>query len=323
MRAVLTTFSAILKLDIDLPRRTVAVEKLDDGKGIYFGLTGHRRGLLVVARNQDSDFNLSTPGVKTQVIYRLDPATGSLEPVIDDPILADLHQIRVWGNKLFVVLGVGTAIAVFDLKTGKREAVIDLKPFVPEDLLSDPPHLECDPFHFNSLTFTATQAFVLAHNWGQPSFALQFALPGFGTSRPMRLAAIHRNLGLAAHDIFYCDQRLYVLDSLGGRLLVRHNDADTWLDLTNGGEHEPFPRGLAVTRDHMIIGYGDWESERERRKNGKTRIMVINRHSMAIELIAELGDYGNSSDILCISERDVTDGQPSWWRARPRFMAQP
>ena len=56
---------------------------------------------------------------------------GSLNPFIDDPILADLHQIRAWGHKLFVVLGVGTALAVFDLRTGKRESVVDLARFLP------------------------------------------------------------------------------------------------------------------------------------------------------------------------------------------------
>ena len=227
MQAVLTTFSAILKLDIDLAGRTVSVEQLDDNKGVYFGLTRYRQDLLVAARNLDSAGDLTTPGVTTNVIYRLNLLDGSLNPFIDDPILADLHQIRAWGHKLFVVLGVGTALAVFDLRTGKRESVVDLARFLPKHFFRNPPNSDCDPFHFNSLTFTATRAFALAHNWSQPSFALELALPLFGMRHPMRLAAVHRNLGNASHDVVFCDRALYVLEGRGGRLLARRNGVET------------------------------------------------------------------------------------------------
>ena len=75
---------------------------------------------------------------------------------------------------------------VFDLRTGKRESVVDLARFLPKHFFRNPPDSDCDPFHFNSLTFTATRAFALAHNWSQPSFALELALPLFGMRHLMR-----------------------------------------------------------------------------------------------------------------------------------------
>ena len=215
---------------------------------------------------------------------------GSLNPFIDDPILADLHQIRAWKHKLFVVLGVGTALAVFDLRTGKRESVVDLARFLPKHFFRNPPDSDCDPFHFNSLTFTATRAFALAHNWSQPSFALELALPLFGMRHLMRLAAVHRNLGNASHDVVFCDPALYVLDGRGGRLLARRNGVETSISLAEV-VHEVFPRGLAVARDHMIVGCGDWAEDRPGRKGGTTRILVLNRRSLATVLDVAIGEY--------------------------------
>ena len=98
-------------------------------------------------------------------------------------------------------------------------------------------------------------------------------------------------------------------------MLARRNGVETSISLAEG-VHEVFPRGLAVARD-MIVGCGDWAEDRPGRKGGTTRILVLNRRSLATVLDVAIGEYGNLCDILCTSEHDLTDRHPAFWTAFP------
>ena len=305
----MSSYKSLLLVQVDPAARGVLVTPVDTDKGIYYGLTGYRTGALLAARNLDTT---RRPGRErhgaarhaTNVIYFFDPRLGTVVPYLTHPSLTDLHQIRHYGDLLFVVLGTGSRLAIFDLRSRQLIQEIDLAAFVPDALRHDGGAHPDDPYHFNSITTNGARLLVLAHNWERGSFALDFHLR---LDRPvsLELAAVHENLGVASHDIVPADGRLHVLDGQGGRLLARGPSDDTH-DI--GPLHgAAFPRGLSITRAHILFGYGSWSAEPFTRLRSPTRLRILNRATWEVLMDGELGPHGNPTDLLVLSEPDESD----------------
>ncbi len=321
---MVSTFSALLEVEIDLGRRTVKCRVADEGRGIYSGMTGCDGRVLVVTRSLDAQ--PAPPGVAANAIYSFDP--GRSDPMAlqaADASFKDLHQIRAMGRWLCVLLNHGSRIAIFDRRTWRQTAEIALEPFIPRRLRAPDHGSGGDAYHFNSLTFRDGRAFVLAHNWHRGSFALELDY-ALGQDGPVftRLAAVHKDLGQAAHDAAFHDGTLHVLDSNNNALLLRGGNSRRML--LKGGEMtgHGFPRGLALSGDHIVIGMGSWSAERAARMMGETRLQVIQRSTGAVALDAMLGHYGNSSDVLLLSPPDLSDepgalpaARSAWKLSRP------
>jgi hypothetical protein len=147
---------------------------------------------------------------------------------------------------------------------------------------------------------------ILAHNWDRPSFALDFSF-SLGPSGPenIELMFVHRGLGRAAHEIVWHSGVLHVLDSDGGKLLLR-GAIEGEFQIGQSGDR-PFPRGLSVTRDYVLIGYGSWSQEGFARADTPTRLLVLRRATLEPLIDTEIGMFGNSSDLLVTSEMDFSD----------------
>jgi hypothetical protein len=307
IHAIVTTFDAVLKISVDLSQQTLSSEVIDQKCGIYFGLTRCAGQLLLAARNLDINRNIKSVGIPTNTIYRFDRDLSKIRPIIYHECLKDLHQLRAIGRWLCVVLGEGSKIVVFERGSWRLTREIDLARHVPLHLRHGGPQgHESDDYHFNSIYFTKTRAFVLAHNWNRESFAMEFFY-SIDSDGPcyFRLAAVYEQLGSGAHDVIHDDNILYVSDSQGGRLIARGATERSFGLLNDTGR--PFPRGLSLTTKHLLVCYGHWSKERADRSNSNTRLCILHRRSLLPAMDVEIGPYGNSCDILVISEKDLSD----------------
>lgn len=299
--AIISTYRALLRVEFDVASGWGATTPIDTGRGVYFGLTRNGNRLLVVARNRLPSGRAREGD--TDVVHALDLDEGVLRPWLRDPDLADLHQIRRIGDSLGVVLGRGSRVAMFDLRSRARCADIDLSPLVPEELRHPaPPEHPADPYHFNSLGTDGGSLLVLAHNWQHGSFALELE---HGAAAD-RLVGVHRGLGRAAHDIVRVDGTLHVLDSEGGTLLLR---GATERDVGLPRHYSPsFARGLAVLERYVLVSYGFWSADRFDRARTPTRLCALDRATWATVADMEVGQFGNPTAIRVISEPDLADG---------------
>jgi hypothetical protein len=312
LHAVVTTFNAVLRIEIDLYCKTLRTKVIEDHRGIYFGLTRCDRQILVAVRNLDITGRKQSPDFGTNVICSLDVDRGLMSPVLAHESLRDLHQIRAAGHWLCIVLDEGSQVAVFDRRSWRLARLIELAPLVPVHLRHGAPKARpTDNYHFNSLTFCGRRAFVLAHNWERGSFALEIDLhwgPD-GPERP-RVIAVREALGIAAHDVIYHRGTLHVLDSdKGALILLSHSERR--LSLSHG-EKPIFPRGMALSRRYILACYGTWSAKKEGRERSESRVCVIDRATQEIILDAAFGNYGNPCDILLLSPPDLSDAGTSF-----------
>jgi hypothetical protein len=292
LELLVTTHVALLHVALDIEAGKADVAVLHDACPVYFGVTSGAGGMLIAARNIGLDFRVVTPGLPCNAIWHLPYGSSALELYIADAVLFDLHQIHAVGNWLFVVIGRGSRLAVFDIAKRHLVGCFDLQSVLPPDLRrTDRP---ADQYHFNSISFTAGRLFVLAHNWAEGSFALELPFdPAPGRLPILSLQSIHRGLGHASHDIVFDRGTLFVLDGEGGALIARGHPVGR--ASIPGEETKPYPRGLIVMPDKLIVGYGSWSAERGERAASPTRLCVFERESLDLRLELDLGPFGNPS----------------------------
>jgi hypothetical protein len=290
LHLLVTTHVALLRVTLDCQAGNAAITVLHDSCPVYFGVTAAAGGMLVAARNVGLDFRVVTPGLPCNAIWRLADGASMPEQYIVHPVLFDLHQIQAVGNWLFVVIGRGSQLAVFDIATRQLVRCFDLQSVLPPELRrSDRP---ADPYHFNSISFASRRLYVLAHNWLEGSFALELVFdPEPGQPPVLALHAIHRALGHASHDVVSDRGTLFVLDGEGAALIARGHPAGR--AALPGGESKPYPRGLIVLPDRLIVGCGTWSAERAERAKSPTRLCVLDRQSLELRQEVELGPFGN------------------------------
>jgi hypothetical protein len=301
---LLTTAQALLevRLDSDTGAWGIGnVRVLHTDLGIYFGLARSRDSVFAVARNRlDRDGATLQDSLPTDNILELDASNlCRLISRFSSPEWVDIHQIRVRDGLLWVVSGRAPELLGVSLRARSVIRRLALREYVPVDLRHPAPaeHPE-DPYHFNSLHFARRRLFVLAHNWSQGSFCLEFAYRGPGSFfADPRLVHVWRGLGTMAHDVLLDDEQLVVLDS-GRSLVVRTDGASSALRGDDG--KQLFLRGLGATDSHLFIGAGEVHSERDRRAVGRTWIHVLDRPTLAPLASLDLGLFGNTMDVLAL-----------------------
>lgn len=302
-----STFTGLLEVTLGPDHRLRGVRAIDRGRGIYFGLSRAGDRVFAVARNQGPDGQVVAPGRPTNTLIDL-PAPGAAGPerVWSVPGTRGAHQIRYHDGLVWLMNCREPELVAFDPGRGEVVGGVALGPLVPDELRHPPPaEHPGDGYHFNSLDFVGDRLFVLAHNWGHGSFALELGYPGATAFlRTPRVRAVHTGLGTQAHDVFADEGRLFVLDSGAGRLVV-----------SGGGRAGPpgglgFARGLAVNHDFIFIGHGT-VGRREDRVTSPTHITVLDRRTSAVVAAVDVGPFGNPCDLLLMSEPDWSDtGHP-------------
>ncbi|MGQ0553285.1 MAG: hypothetical protein ACT4PU_08695 [Planctomycetota bacterium] len=300
-----STFTRLLRVELDSAWALREVSTVHEGEGIYFGLSSAADGLLAVARNEDPWGVPARPDVPSNRILRLLPEGPPLAALGRG---TNVHQIRRHAGLLWVTTGPAPELRAYHLSDGRLVGAVRLSDLVPPDLQH--PAIaghEADAYHFNSLHFRDGALFVLAHNWHFGSFALELALSAGGAAHGLfaepRLQAVHRGLGRASHDIFHDGEQLLALSGAEGRLVGTRG-----FSLRIGTEAEAwFPRGLAVGAERWVIGCGQQSEDRGARCNGPTHLVVYDPRSGRLDPPLALGHHGNTC-ALRFAGFDRTEG---------------
>jgi hypothetical protein len=286
VQLLVTTFDALLRVRLR-ENAPPDVHVLEQGLGVYYGLTRAGRTTHIASRNLDPDRQPLDPAEPANAIEDWDlPATRRLRRWAD-PRFDDLHQIRAKEDLLFVLTGVSPHLLVCDRRTHAVLAEIDLNAHVPADLRHEPVERHAgDTYHFNSLTFFADRLLVLAHNWSFGGFALEFRLDGpAARAGRLELTNAYRGLGFESHDVFMDRSGVYALDSGQNRLV--HADHPS---LSLGPLR--FPRGLAATPAQFVIGAGERGVDRETRQATRTTLLIVDRAAWQVAAQYDLGAHG-------------------------------
>lgn len=295
-----STFTCLLEVTLSADFRLENVRKIDEGHGVYFGLSRDGDRVLAVARNTDVNGQIVDPNYPISTLISI--PNGKHWAI---PETRGLHQIRCRDGLVWLMSCRDPELVVFDPKREVVVGALSLAPLVPKELQHPiPPEHSTDRYHFNSLFFTKERLFLLAHNWGYGSFALELEYAGFDEFiRSPRVVRTHTGLGNQAHDIYVEDNRIHVLDSGNGRLLIAGNDSSS---SSTKEQKQSFARGLAVNANHFFIGHGSF-AKREDRVNGPTQISVLDRRTLDVLAVVDVGSFGNPCDLLLVSERDWSD----------------
>jgi len=295
-----STFTCLLEVTLSADFRLEKVRKIDGGHGVYFGLSRDREKIFAVARNTDVNGHIVDANYPTSTLITVH--SGKHWAI---PETRGLHQIRCHDGLVWLMNCRDPELVVFDPERGSVIGTLSLAPLVPAELQHPiPQEHPTDRYHFNSLFFMGGRLFLLAHNWGYGSFALEMEYPGLDEflARP-RVVQTHTDLGNQAHDIYVEDNRLHVLDSGNGRLLIAGKDSSS---SNTEQQKQSFARGLAVNANHFFIGHGSF-AKREDRVTGPTQISVIDRGTLELLSVVDVGPFGNPCDLMIMSERDWSD----------------
>jgi hypothetical protein len=318
-----STFTCLLEITLDAHHRLVDVRRLDENRGVYYGLTRRHDEVFVVARNVSVDDRIPDPTFPSNNLlsftwpWRNDVRSWSV------PDTRGVHQARWHDGLVWLASCRDPELVAFDPLRGRVVGELALAELVPPELRHEAPaEHPMDRYHFNSLCFSADRLFVLAHNWHYGSFALELEYRGADSLfRSPRVCCVHTGLGCQSHDVYLEGGLLYVLSSLDGRLLAS-NGATHQLGLDSSN---CFARGLAVNGAFLYAGHSIFAS-RENRLTGMTQITIIDRARGQTAAVVDVGPYGNPCDLLLMSEPDwsdeasfpATSGRPvvAGWRAR-------
>lgn len=184
-------------------REDNVITPVDRGKGLYYGLTKHFGKYYIAARNSDpsNTNNFISPEEENGDIIVLDNrlrAETIIQP--ENFKLRDLHGIGFWKDKLLCTSSYGDYIAIYDGETWDK-----WKPI--------PSIKNCnyrDSHHLNTIYGTSNKLYILAHNWDNGSYILEF--DDIGSS----VKQIYSNMGLQCHDLWEYGGDIYTLSSKEG-----------------------------------------------------------------------------------------------------------
>ena len=308
---LLSTFTHLLKIVLDRDFNLVNVDTLHTGKGIYFGLTRGNDKIYIVARNLTEEKEKIDPKLGVNNIDNLVINSGLEKMILTKGVSLghdlDLHQIRYHDGLIWMVAGAPPELRVINPESGKYIASMSLADMMPPELQHSPPKEHPrDRFHFNSLHFSTNKLFILANNWRYGSYAVELKHSDVSTlfTSP-QINKIYLNLGYASHDLFYDGSQLFTLDGEGQAIVTsKREKCEVGSD---SDKQRLYLRGMAADDNFFYVSYGIFSEERSQRLVGITGITIINRQTFNVIKKVEIGNYGNSCDLLLISDADLTD----------------
>lgn len=230
------------------------ITKIHKGNGLYFGIAkGPDGNFYVASRNSDPSGNneLITPDKEDGKILIFNKSLDFVKEIKPKNFkLQDLHGIGFWKGNLICTCSYGDALAIYDGKKWNR--------WVPLERKENVKYRDC--YHFNSV-YGDDKLYVLAHNWNEGSFVLEF------DSLYSQPTNIIRNMGYHSHSIWKENGKIYALSSRYGTVVSHSGDY-----ITIGG----WIRGIASTETNYYVGLSPLSSKRNR-EFGDGKIMVYNK----------------------------------------------
>lgn len=299
---LISTFRRLLRVTLASDGSLLECEVVAEGRGIYFGLARAARAVFVAERNLDIHRHKMMPRAPENVIRAYLQLPGG--SVLPTPIryssrsFDDLHQITVDRHALFVTSGKYPFLFRQSLWGGRAQPV-NVASVVPDRLQKQNVQGR-DAYHFNSVSVDGDSLLALAHNWDSPSFALRLSLSA-ARSGQAQLIQCYEDIGSCCHDILAVGGAIWSLDS-GGSALVkidrRSGVRQRFALLSSVGN--PFPRGLAMLKDMLLVSYGLRSAERSGRMNGSSMLAVFDLKHERFTRHITLGAHGNTCAILSV-----------------------
>ncbi len=232
-RLLVTTSKSFLLMD----PRSGHSHRIDEGRGLYYGIASDNRRIWVGARNRLVSSELPPAEERGQILifdrhWRCDALPAAPFP------LRDIHQILLRQNRLWVTCAFDNCIAIYD---GDSHQWMEWHPLgVPQD---EPKDMN----HFNSLEIFDQHLCVVAHNKGD-SDLLFFQLPDYTLVNTVRL-------GKQAHNVWRRGSAWATCSSGEGKLV----STDGWTVETGG-----FPRGVVFLGEEICVGVSEIAERNQR-----------------------------------------------------------
>lgn len=206
-----------------------------------------------------------------------------------------LHQIRVTKYGIWAITLCGK-IFILDHETGYIKKFLDISIGLPQkektyNCIKD------DIYHFNSISFSDNYLYCLAHNHGEGSFYVKIDMVS-GNKEVCYVDAI------CAHDIIEYNGKIIVNDSVRNKINING-------DLYRHSLSDHFLRGISLVSDKFLVCGAGIIAEREKRYLSPTYIYIFDMKNKKTIKSIKLGNYGDTADILLISDYDASDKKHS------------
>jgi len=233
-----------------------------------------------------SDDELFVANNKQLLVFGRDFAYRRTEPIA---LPVNTHQLAfhngvVWAASPWTNSLIGHAIAADVAPVEFKPLSQEMLPYVARDTLESD-----DVYHINSLLWADHELFVVAHNLGKPSFILGFD-PG------MRLKQMRYEIGAAVHGVALVDDELFWLST-------KTHEVRSSMGYVFPIRPEAFSRGLAVTKDYLIVATSEFKTRNDR-VNGDSWVTVIERWNKRIAAQYRLSGTGSINDLRVLDEYD-------------------
>jgi hypothetical protein len=305
---LISTFRRLLHVALTPQGNLEDIRVVSGTHGVYFGLGRHGPFVFVAERNLDINKDTITPGDPQNAIrvyIRLPSGRMIRTPVhYKSKAFDDLHQIAYDRGALFVTSGKYPFLIRKSLTLGRRGIDITNAVPAPYRRRDDQNH---DAYHINSVAVQGAHLFAMGHNWDQPSFVLRLSLKDARRGR-MVCTKVYEDLGFCCHDIIPDGDVFWTLDS-GGAALVRVNietGAKDSFAMTgpDGAPFDsahgiPFPRGIDLFKDLLVISYG-FNEGRADRMDSNAMLAVFDVKKEAFIKHISLGSHGNTCAVMAL-----------------------
>ena len=248
---------------------------LDNSRDHYYGITRDFGQYYVGVRNRANNSLVQKEQERGTILRFSASATfiGEIEPPFP---MRDIHQILVYGGRLWVTCTHDNLIAFFD--------GFSWDTWHPLGVSSDVPY---DKNHFNSVIAFGNTLCVVAHNLGASTGRLSellfFHLPDMVLDRRVQLGSCAHNAWLHRGELMTCSSADGILIGENGSKII------------TGG----FPRGIAYSEGEINVGISEFAS-RPDRDLGKGWVKVFNFNWELLRTI-EIIDQGMVTDIYSLS----------------------
>lgn len=153
--------------------------------------------------------------------------------------------------------------------------------------------------HFNSVFWRNDRIWILAHNHRRGSYALEVEDQTFKIVR--RLDTLFRG----CHNLWVTADDVLTLASLTGELRSMITGDVLW----SSGDGTSMSRGLAVGKDHILIGDSDRASRVDRNMAGGG-VYIVDRPTMKTIDFIDFGYNGGTSEVRLLGEADECHTMP-------------
>jgi len=270
---LVTTSKSVLLIDTATNR----VKKIDEHRGLYYGITTDKEYIYIGARKRMLSSNIKMDN-ENGVILKFNKRLEHIDTLEAPFPLRDIHQIKFIDKQLYITCSYDNLIVIYDNNKWSK--------WFPLGEIGN------DKNHFNSFYNDDKYIYILAHNFGD-SEIYKFDLKN-------KTLVDKTQIGVCAHNIWQgIEKELYILSSKEGTLLNTKNSKVVKL--------EGFPRGITITDENIFIGISQL-AERDCRDFVNGKILILDKSYNKLDQLI-LKDKGMVLDIKLINKYDKASNE--------------